>query len=129
MATKLQLSEPMPVVVLDGAVHFSDFIETDPRVLSVLVDAENPEAVAHTILQVGAQCILIAQTDLDAQVIERRFEGMVRRVDATFEGVVTRIEKLLDETYDEDSKSSAIAKFDGVVEGGVQSLDRGIRSI
>jgi hypothetical protein len=153
MATKLQIPEPQRVVVLEGEVHIDDFVETDPNVHRVLAAAEEPEEVVHAILRVGAQATLVAQTDLEAQVVERRFEGMARTFDSSLETAVSRISDLsshllddehgalprifgdvktsiggiLADTFDANSKSSAIAKIDEVLEGAVQRLDRNVR--
>lgn len=142
------------LVVLDSEVRFTDFVETDPNVHRVLVDAEDPEDVAHTILRVGAQATLVARTDLEAQVVERRFDEMARAFDASLssavsqftdlssklldekEGTLPRIlvdlrnglETALEDTFDEDSKSSAIAKIDLALDGVAQRIDRSVRS-
>jgi hypothetical protein len=153
MAMKLQASEAQRVVVLEDEVRIDDFVEADPNVRRVLVDAADLEEVVHTILRIGAQATLIAQTDLDARVVERRFEGMARSFDSSLEGAVSQITELgsklvddqdgalpkifgelkagiatvLADTFDEDSKSSAIAKIDAVLERAGQRIDRDIR--
>ena len=154
MATKLDQQQARRITVFDGEVRIDDFVETDPNVFRVLVEADEPEEVVHTILRVGAQAALVAQTDLEAQVVERRFDGMARAFDSSLESAVARItdvsSKLLDEeqgalprifadvktgiaaileeTFDEDSKSSAIAKMDTVLEAAVQRLDHNVRA-
>jgi len=142
------------LLVLDGEVQIIDFIETDPHVHRVLADADDPEEITHTILRIGAQATLIAGTDLEAQVIERRFEGLARTFDASLgsavsqigqvssdlldgeNGTLTRLldqtrtglKAMLDNTFDPDSKSSAIAKIDAIFDGVVQQLDHRVRS-
>ena len=155
MATQLEVpSTHRRVTVLDSQVHIDDFVETDPNVHRVLVEADDPEGAVHTILRVGAQATIIARTDFEAQVVERRFEGMTRTFDTTMEDAVTHIDEVrtalldeekgalprilgdmkrdirgaLEETFDEDSKTSAIAKIEAVLDGSVERLDRNIRA-
>jgi hypothetical protein len=154
VATRLELVDPERVAVLDGGVHIDGFIETDPDVFRVLASAENPEEVTHGLLRLGALSSLVAQTDMETQIVERRFEGMARTFDVSLETAVSKfslmsdglldeeagalpqllgelktgISSILDDTFDEDSKSSAIAKIDVVLEGAMQRFDRVIRA-
>jgi hypothetical protein len=142
------------VVALDGEVRIVDFIETDPYVHRVLSESADPEEATHTILRVGAQATLIAGADLDAQVVERRFEGLARDFDSSLGTAVSRMSQvsselldgdngaltrllnqtrvglktMLDDTFDADSKSSAIAKIDAAFDGAVQQLDHKVRA-
>jgi hypothetical protein len=137
------------VVVRDGEVQIVDFIETDPYVHRVLTESADPEEATHALLRIGAQATLIAGADLDAQVVERRFEGMTRNFDSSLSTAVSRISQvsselvdgetgaltqllnqtrtglkaLLDDTFDPDSKSSAITKIDTAFDNTVQQLD------
>jgi hypothetical protein len=154
MVVELHETEPPRIWTGNGEVHIHEFVETDPTVLRVVDGAEDPEAMVHAVLRVGAQATLVARTDFEAAVVERRFEGMAQTFDTTIEGAVATIsemsERLLDEeegalpkifgevksdiasileaTFDEDSKSSVIAKIDTVLEDAVQRLDRNVRS-
>jgi hypothetical protein len=154
MATKLDFPNPEGVFVSDGAVHFDGFVETDPGVLALVSDAESPEAVAHAVLRAGAQAISIAHTGLDVQFVEQRFDGLTTGLDALLESAVSRISGLgesllgeedgalprilaelkvgiatiLEDTFDEDSKSSVIAKIDTVLSGAIERLDKSVRA-
>jgi hypothetical protein len=154
VATKLQHQDPQRVIILAGEVHIDDFVETDPNVHRVLSEADEPEEAVHAFLRVGAQATLLARTDLETQVVERRFEDLARRFDSSLEGAVSRltdmsskllddeegalprifedvktgIGAILDDTFDEDSKSSAIAKMDAVLEGAIKRLDSSVRA-
>ena len=154
VATKLQQPGPQRVVVLPGEVHIDDFVETDPNVHRVLTEADAPEEAVHAFLRVGAQATLLARTDLETQVVERRFEGMARSFDSSLENAVSRmtdmstmlldeeagalprifedvksgIGAILEETFDEDSKSSAIAKMDAVLDSAIKRLDSSVRA-
>ena len=88
------------VVLLDGEVRIVDFGETDPYVHRVLSESADPEEATHTILRVGAQAILIAGADLDAQVVERRFEGLARDFDSSLGTAVSRIGQVSSELLD-----------------------------
>jgi hypothetical protein len=140
--------------VLDGEVHIVNLVDTDPYVHRVLADSGDAEEVTHTILRVGAQATLIAGADMDSQAVERRFEGLARTFDSSLGTAVSRIgqvsselldgengaltrllnqtrtglKAMLDDTFDPDSKSSAIAKIDAAFDGAVQQLDRKVRA-
>jgi hypothetical protein len=142
VATKLQPRELERVVVLDGEVHINDFVDTDPTLHRVLVEAAEPEEMTHTILRIGAQASLVAQADLDARVVERAFDALNAQFDASLTDAVESISgkttELLDDEggrlpsflrslesrlaeqfealFDEDSKSSALAAMTRVFE-------------
>ena len=149
------IHQPEPcVVVLDGEVRIIDFVETDPHVQQVLAEASNPEEATHSILRIGAQATLIAGTDVETEAVEHRFEDMTRTFDSSLGAAVERITKvssdllsedegalprilsetktglkeMLDDTFDPDSKSSAIAKIDAIFEGALQQADRRVRA-
>jgi hypothetical protein len=135
-------------------VRIVDFIETDPYVYRVLAESPNSEEVAHAMLRIGAQATLIAGADLEAQIVERRFEGLARAFDSSLGTAVSRISQvsselldgengaltrllnqtrvglkgMLDDTFDPDSKSSAIAKIDAAFDSAVQQLDQKVRT-
>ena len=153
-AFPLPQPKPRRVVVLDGEVRIVDLVETDPHVQRVLTQAEDPEEATHSILRIGAQATLIAGTDLETQVVERRFDSMTRTFGSLLDAVADRItqasselldeeegtlprllneaktglKEMLDGTFDPDSKSSAIAKIDAIFEGAVQQVDRRVRA-
>jgi hypothetical protein len=153
-AVQLPQLEPRRVEVLDGAVRIKDLVETDPSVQRVLAEAEDPEDVTHSILRIGARATLIAETDLETQVVERRFESMARTFESSLctaidritqagselldgeEGTLPRVlnetktalKEMLDGAFDPDSKSSAIAKLDASFEAALQRADRGVRA-
>ena len=152
-SVQLSAGQQPRVAVLDGEIRIIDLIETDPCVCRVLAESADPEEVIHTILRIGAQAALIAGTDLDAQVVERRFEGLARNFDTSLGTAVSQISRvsselldgedgaltqllnqtriglkaMLDDTFDPDSKSSAIAKIDAAFDGAVQQLDHKVR--
>lgn len=149
--------EPISIghVLVDGAgVRIVDFVETDREVLRLFVEQEDPEEALHAVLRVGSQAVAVARTDFETHVVERRFEVMARTFDETVESAVERINDIgarllegddallprlldelkrslaavLEETFDEDSKTSAIAKMEAAFDGAAQRLDRNVRS-
>ena len=153
-AAPLAQPQPAPVLVLDGEVRITDLIDTDPHLHRVLADAADPEEATHTILRIGAQATLIAGADLQAQMVGRRFEALARTFDSSLGTAVSRIgqvsselldgedgalprllnqtrtglKAMLDNTFDPDSKSSAIAKIDAIFDCAVDQLDRRVRA-
>lgn len=147
--------QPERVVLQDGIVRVDGFIETDPAVYRVLAKTAEPEQVLHTVLRVGAEATLVAQTDLEARVVERRFETMSANFGNLLDEAVgqfgelgsklldedtgslalilakTRagLEAALDETFDEDSKSSAIAKIQVVLDEAVRAMELKLRAV
>lgn len=135
-------------------MHFSDFIESDPDVVRVIGDAEDQEAAAHALLRIGGQAARIASTDLDTELVERRFAGMAQAFETTVakaaSGIADATERLLDEetgslpkviagvkedlgallgeTFDSDSKSSVIAKIEQILNEGALRLGASVRA-
>jgi hypothetical protein len=146
---------PESTVIVDGGVvRFIDFIESDPDVLQIILEAVDPEAAAHSVLGIGAQSVRIASTNLDTELVERRFAGLANAFDKAIEDAVNRLadnanelldeetgvfpkvitgvrddlEQLLGETFDADSKSSVIAKIENVQTDSAQRLARTVKS-
>jgi hypothetical protein len=151
-----QLNDPIDGnVFLDGdAVRFRDFVETDPDFVRLIFEAESPEAVARTVLRVGAQAIKVAGASLDTDLVSRRFGVMSDTFEAKVDEAVSQItgvtahlldaetgalpkvlgdvakeiESLLGATFDENSKSSAITKIEKLMSDAALTLDRSIRN-
>jgi hypothetical protein len=155
VATDLHPALPEPSVVLSGGiVQFNDFVESDPDVVRVIESADEPEAAAHALLRIGAQAVRIASTDLDTELVERRFGGMAQVFDTTvsravsgiaeatgqlldeetgtlpkvIEGIKVDLEALLGDTFDADSKTSVIAKIERVLTEGAEQLAVKVRA-
>jgi hypothetical protein len=129
------------VFLEDGALVMRGFRETDPEVLALARDAADVESTLHRCLEVGARALRLAETTLDAEVVERAFADMAGRLDRTvsdfnrsFEGTASglldaergelpralahwkgEVEQLLGATFDPDSKRSVLAKLDAVL--------------
>ena len=146
---------PGPTVFAEGGVvRFVDFVETDPDAVRVMGDAENPEAAAHALLRIGAQAVGIASTDLDTDLVDRRFNVMTTTFGTTLDGMMAELtaatEKLLDEetgtlptvigsvtdqlsailgeAFDADSKSSVIAKIERLLTVGADQIGAKVRA-
>src|SRR5579875_1762320 len=101
MVVQLNASDvPRPVEVDEHGVHIN-LLEDDPTVVRVVGEADDPERAVRTFLRVGAAATLVAKTDFESHVVERRFDGMTRRFDSSLDAAVTKITdvgaKLLDE--------------------------------
>ncbi|HLI15522.1 MAG TPA: hypothetical protein VKV23_05665 [Acidimicrobiales bacterium] len=153
MVVQLNASDvPRPVEVDEHGVHIN-LLEDDPTVVRVVGEADDPERAVRTFLRVGAAATLVAKTDFESHVVERRFDGMTRRFDSSLDAAVTKITDvgaklldeetgalprtfrelkdgigaILDETFNEDSKKSAVSKFDAVLRAAVQQLHDEVR--
>jgi hypothetical protein len=119
-------------LVLDG------FTERDSQVVALVEQADDPDGVVHDILVVGARALSAAQVTTDVGVVEKAFGDMASMFSAglesfageletrtkelldgedgalprSFEEFKAEIEKLLDGTFDPDSKRSALAKLE-----------------
>lgn len=156
MVTQIQ---PQPeqypaVIVVDGIVRIVEMTETDPEVVRVVSEAEDPEAAAHILLRIGAQAARVAAVDLSSELVEHRFSVLAGTFDATVSQAVAAIsettEGLLDQetgalpqvmgelrsdlaqilgdTFDPDSKTSAIARIEAAVITSAEQLVRGVRT-
>lgn len=122
-------------LVLEG------FHETDPDVVAYVREAEDAEAAVHRCLAMGARALRLAAATLDTQLVEHRFAEMTSALDRSVEQLAKRVEEsahgLLDDedgalvkalrgwladvekqlgaTFDESSKTSAIAKLEAVL--------------
>jgi hypothetical protein len=136
--------------VADDTLYLDSFEERDPEVVNFVAASDDGESAVHRVLQVGARALALAQTSIDTNVVKSEFDGMSRefdgKLDETVEeiGKVTKnlldketgdlaealkefageLDELLDETFDEDSKTSALAKVDRLLEeAGKRQVD------
>ena len=119
-----------------------DFRESDPDVVGFVRDADEPEAAVHRCLTMGARVLRVARATLDSELVEHRFEEMTGELDRSIEDFAKRVDEsaegllddeqgklalalrswlddvatTLDATFDENSKKSAIAKLEKVLE-------------
>lgn len=136
-------AQPEPAAQVEGdTLILRNFQETDPDVVSVAREAEDPDATVHRVLQIGAKAIRGAEASVETEVVEKAFEEMTTTFDAKVAGAVEEIQdvsrELLDEeegelhlaleqwkqdveevfdgVFDEDSKRSVLSKLDRVLE-------------
>lgn len=154
MTAQLNPVIPSAVSVADGIVHIVDLVESDPSVVETLEGNEDPEAGVHALLRIGAQSVRLASVDLDAHLVERRFDALAGSFDSTVTKAVTSIavatgdlldeesgalpavlnglrqelSSLLGDTFDPDSKSSVIAKIESVVAATAEQMARNVRA-
>jgi hypothetical protein len=131
------------VAVRDNEIVLNDFHETDPEVVALARQADDPEAAMHNAFEVGARAIKLAQVSQDTHVVESAFNEMRGQFDRKLEetlnqvgeatdalfdgddGVVPQalqgfreeLEGMLGDAFDPDSKRSIIGKFDALVRG------------
>jgi hypothetical protein len=147
------MPETASVIVGDDHVRIDGYVEHDPEVVRALGEAEDPAVALHHLLVVGAHASLGASTTVDANLVEHRFDKMAGEFDHTVTQAVEEInglaDRLLDdggaiptvlasvkdeiadilaETFDEDSRTSALARIDGVVCAAQKSLADTLRS-
>jgi hypothetical protein len=141
------------VVVGDGHVAIDGYVEHDAEVVRVLGEAEDPAVALHHLLVVGAHASLGASTTIDANLVEHRFDKMAGAFDETVTQAVGDIGELADrlldddgaiptvlasvkdeiaailaDIFDEDSRTSALARIDAVVSAAQKSLADSLRS-
>lgn len=131
------------VSIRDDEIVLNDFHESDPDVVALARQAENPEVAVHHAFEVGARAIKLAQLSLDAQIVETAFNdlraGFDGKLDDTLkeigdataalfdedDGAVMQVldefrsefEEFLGDAFDPDSKRSIVGKFDALVRG------------
>lgn len=142
MAQALQPQEESFVFLEGNELKIIEFRETDPEVVKVVSEADDCEQAVHRCLQVGARALSFAQIKLDSKIVEAEFaklEGRLRggieegvsSIKATSDrfldpknGEVTKslsdwknqVRDLLAEPFNEDSKSSIVAKLETVLQ-------------
>jgi hypothetical protein len=151
-ATVEPLGSPKILIAPDHLL-ITAFAEHDPDVVRVVGESDRPELAVHNLLVIGAHATLGASMQLDARIVEERFEDMTENFGERVQAAVTTItdtaeqlldaesgalpqvlaslkkdiEGILEETFDEDSKSSVIAKIESTMAEATEQLDRKVR--
>jgi hypothetical protein len=132
-----------PAAWIEGdTLVLDNFRERDPQVLALVRDAEDLETAVHHCLEIGSRALTSAKATIDVAVVETAFgemTSMFSRGIESFAGELetktkelldgedgalprslvafrTELEELLDGTFDPDSRSSALAKLDDVMQ-------------
>jgi hypothetical protein len=93
-----------PSVILQGdAIVLAGFVETDPEVVAVAVEADDPDAAIHRCLQVGARAVRIARVSMDTGIVERAFDRMTGEFDRKVDEAGGRISDVADRLFDDEA--------------------------
>lgn len=143
------------VILLEDSVHLLDLIEEDPQVFAVVGTSSDAEAAVHDLLRIGAQAVSLASIRMDTRAVEERFESMSGDFEDHLERAVEAITKsadsllsedngalrviltdlrsglegLLAETFDPNSKKSAVAKIEDSMRVVSDQLSRNLRGV
>ena len=135
-------NQPPAVVLVDGIVVISELEESDPVVVELVRDADDPENAVRSALHVGARAVRAAGVNLDTDVVAVRFAEMSEEMDQQLDVAVAGLSKaiedavsddggsipvilsrhrasleaLLDTTFDPDSKTSVISLMEEMLE-------------
>ena len=90
------------VSVRDDEVVLNDFHETDPEVLNLARQADDPEAAMHNACQVGARAIKLAQVSQDTHVVETAFHEMEAHFDEKLQNTLGQVSQAADALFGED---------------------------
>src|SRR5437879_481329 len=63
-------------LVKDDVLVLHGFRETDPTVVRLVAEADDPEAVVHHCLGLGARTAKLAEKTLDTEMVQQAFDGM-----------------------------------------------------
>jgi hypothetical protein len=139
----------------EDTLVLQQFTETDPTVVRLVAGTGDTEAAVHSCLQVGARAIDLARVNLDTAMVESSFDSMVDRLGQQLADTVTSVhetthalldseegaltgalgkwltdvEGALDDTFDEDSKKSAIGKLERVLDQARKEQVEAVRRI
>jgi hypothetical protein len=135
-------TSPLPSVRLTPrGVVIHELSESDPEVLRVVREAEEPAEAVQQCLRVGARAVLAASVSVETHLVEKRFESMTDRFDEQVESAVgriasitaglldeeegalphalaehrTQLDQLLGDAFDPDSKVSVLALFEQIL--------------
>jgi hypothetical protein len=140
--------------LVDGVLVLDGFLEDDPTVLAVLKEANDGlESGVHTLLGMGARLAELGRTTLDTAGFERVVSGLADEFGETVADAVTRITTTADELvgeengtlsvllrqvrndlasqletlFDEDSKTSALARMEVVFATAAETHARSLK--
>jgi hypothetical protein len=139
----------------DDLALIDGFREHDPEFVALLREAESPEQTTHDCLSIGARALRSVQTNVDAAIVDKRFGEFETKLDQGTRAVVRQINeaaesyfdpergglklmfdcfkgefaKSLGDTFDPESKQSALAKFEEIFEEGTRDLGHSVRQL
>ena len=130
-----------------GVVHIQDIVTADPDLLALVENSADPEAVVQHALSTGARALAVAQTSLDTRMVEESFAQLViglkgqidgagtivsaatddllnhptRGVGAILQSWRTKVEALMDSTFNPDRATSAFGRLDQILDAAGQT--------
>lgn len=69
--------------LIDGALHLDEFVESDPKVIEVMAEAEDLESAVHHCLRLGARIAAYGQNGLDESTVSQHFNHLTDKIDAS----------------------------------------------
>lgn len=154
MAQKLKIAEHASVFIEEDEILLNLFRENDPEVVQAVVGAEDPEVAVHRLLGVGARAVGLAGTTLDTAVVSSAFQQMTADFDrkvveaadritgtaddlldedgtlnAALAGFKIELTGLIEQTFDADSKRSALSKLDATMSTSADKLVKSIKGL
>ena len=135
-------TEPSTVLVGDDELVVEHLRITDPETVAFVASGDDHELALVRCVEMGARVLRLANVTVDTQVVEHRFDQMTQTLDRSVDDLARRIDNsaraLLDDetgeltaalrgwlsdvtatlgaTFDENSKQSAIAKLEKLLE-------------
>ena len=144
-----------PVVrVSEGAVVIEGLVDDDPLLVAVVSEDPDPEGAVRACLGLGARVSKAARATLDTEVVDRAFaeltNGFSRTVGEAVDEIIGKTDSLVDAEdgalpsmlrqlrsdltsqfdalFDEDSKTSALARMEKVFSASAVTFDRTMRA-
>lgn len=143
------------VEIQDDHVVLNGFREDDPEVVHAMHEAEDPSGSIHQFLAVGARASRAASTSLDLNLVQRTFDSLNRDFGQEVDSAIKRVEQctehllaeddgaltttltelrdslaeLLDDRFDDDSKSSVIGKIDAMLSASHEEQRQMLRRV
>jgi hypothetical protein len=155
VATDINNTTSPAVEIRDGTLVLDNFVERSQEVVSFVAASDDGETAVHRIMQVGTSALSLAQTTIETKLVEHAFGDMTAAFDGTLgktveqigeiadglldeesgelvktlESFADKVGELLGETFDEDSKSSALAKLDRLLTEAADQQVKAVRRV
>lgn len=138
----LHATESSAVLVGDDEIFVEGLRITDPDTLAFVGSSDDPEVALVRCVEMGARVLRLARATVDTQLVEHRFDRMAKSLDRSVDELARRIDDsarallddengelttalrdwledvtaILGETFDENSRKSALAKLERLLE-------------
>lgn len=113
MALALPHTTTPTVSVVDGAVCFDGFSESDPAVVEHVAAAQDPEVAASDLLRFGARTLALVSVDGRAGKVEAKLEALTGRVSDVVGAAVTSLTEAADSIFNpaDGHAAAVLARF------------------